>query len=93
MTIDEIKQKAVPVLKRHQVRRAGIFGSTARGEATDTSDVDILVDLPKGLSLWDFIGIKLDLEDTLKRKVDLVEYDMIRKRIRERVLADEVPIL
>jgi predicted nucleotidyltransferase len=93
MTIEEIRKKAVPILQRHRIRRAGVFGSTARGEARATSDVDILVDLPDGLSLFDFVGIKLDLEDALKRKVDLVQYDTIKKRIRERVLADEVPIL
>ena len=93
MTIEEIKQKALPVLRQYRVRRAGVFGSMARGEATETSDIDILVDPPDGIGLFDFVGIKLDLEDALGRKVDLVDYRAIKQRIRDRVLSDEVAIL
>ncbi len=89
----EIQEKILPVLQRHGIKRAGIFGSVARGEASPESDVDVLVELDRQASLLDFIGIKLDLEDVLGRSVDLVEYAAIKPRLRDRMLCEEVPIL
>lgn len=65
----------------------------ARGETRRKSDVDILVELGDDLSLLDVVRINRELEEALGRKVDLVEYDTIKPRIRERILAEEVPIL
>jgi predicted nucleotidyltransferase len=93
LTIGEIRQRARPILDRHGARRAGLFGSAARGQMRRGSDVDILVELPHPVGLFNFVGIKLELEEALGRRVDLVEYDAIKPAIRERVLADEVPIL
>lgn len=93
MTIDEIKQKITPILKQHGVTRAAVFGSIARGEATEKSDVDILVEIPHEHSLFEFIGIKNELEDILERKADLIEYRAIKARIRENILNSQVPIL
>ncbi len=94
MTIDEVKKKIRPVLKKYDLRKAGVFGSIVRGELKKDSDVDILVEIGKDdLSLLDFVGIKLELEDALGRKVDLVEYDTIKPLLKERILAEEVPIL
>lgn len=89
----EIREKILPVLRRHGVKRAGIFGSVVRGEATPESDVDVLVELDRQASLLDFIGIKLDLEGVLGRSVDLVEYAAVKPRLRDRILREEVPIL
>ena len=89
----EIREKILPVLQRNGIKRAGMFGSYARGEATPESDVDILIELDRQASLLDFIGIKLELEDVLGRSVDLVEYAAIRPRLRDRILRDEVPML
>lgn len=89
----EIREKILPVLRRHGIKRAGIFGSVVRGEATPESDVDILVELDELASLLDFIGIKLELEDVLGKPVDLVEYVAIRPRLRAHILREEVPIL
>ncbi len=94
MTIDEVKKKIRPVLKKYDLIKAGVFGSIVRGELKKDSDVDILVEIGKDdLSLLDFVGIKLELEDALGRKVDLVEYDTIKPLLKERILAEEVPIL
>ena len=66
----------------------------AKGTETANSDVDILVDLgDKKISLFDFVGIKLELEDVLGKKVDLVEYSTIKPTIKKMVLAEEVDIL
>jgi len=91
--INKIKQKIIPILKKHNVTRAGIFGSYARGEAKKGSDVDILVEIKEDISLLDFIGIKHSIEDALGKKVDLVEYHTIKPRIKERVMREEVAIL
>lgn len=91
--IKNIADKILPVLRKHGVRKAGVFGSVVCGEATEESDVDVLVELPPNLSLFDFIGIKLELEDVLGKKVDLVEYASIKPRIRERILNQAVSIL
>ena len=79
--LEQIKEKAVPVLIKATVKKAAIFGSTARGDATSRSDVDMLVDFPKGKSLFDFVGLQLDLEEVLHKKVDLVTYAGLKKRI------------
>ncbi len=94
MTIDEIKKKTLPILKKYDLKRAGVFGSVVRGELGEESDVDILVEIERDdMSLLDFVGIKLDLEDALGRKVDLVEYATIKPLLKERILEEEIPIL
>ena len=72
----------------------GIFGSYARGEENEKSDIDILIEYQgKDKSLFDLVDLKYDLEKTLSRKVDLVTYSSIYWRIRDRVLAEQVVIL
>jgi len=93
ITVKMIGNTIVPILKSHGAKRAAIFGSAARGTMRRGSDVDILVDLPSGIGLFDFIGIKLELEDALKRKVDLVEYDGIKRAFKKSILANQVRIL
>mgnify|MGYP001096594684 CR=1 FL=1 len=92
MKIEEIKEKVTPLLIRHQVRRAGIFGSVAKENDTLKSDIDILVELDNKISLLDFVGMKLELEDLLGRTVDLVEYQAIKPRLREKILEEEIRI-
>ena len=91
--IEEIKKTILPILKRYGVRRASIFGSVVRGEATENSDIDILVEIRSNISLLDFVGLKLELEEVLGRKVDLGEYDAIKPIIRDRILNEQVAIL
>jgi len=91
--IKDIQQKVLPVLKRHKVSRAALFGSCVKGTLKKGSDIDILVDIKEDISLLDYIGIKLELERALKRKVDLVEYSTIKPLIRERILQEQVRIL
>ncbi len=92
MNVLEIKDRIIPILIRHQIKKAGLFGSTAKGNATSKSDIDILVELGTKISLLDFVGIKLELEDLLGRAVDLVEYQAIKPRLKERILAEEIRI-
>jgi len=91
--IQEIKKKITPILQRYGIEKAAIFGSLAKGKAKINSDVDILVEIKSDMSLLDFIGIKIELEEALKMKVDLVEYDTIKPTIKEKILAEQVVIL
>lgn len=88
----EIQQTILPILQKHHITKAGIFGSFAKAEATADSDVDILVELGEAISLLDFVGIKLELEDALQRAVDLVEYQSIKPALREQILNEEIRI-
>jgi len=93
MGTDEIRRKILPILQRHGVKRAGIFGSVVRGEARGDSDIDILVEVGSGMSLLDFVGLKLEIEEALGRRVDLVEYSTIKPLLKERILGEQVAIL
>jgi predicted nucleotidyltransferase len=93
MNLEDIKRKALPILKRHGVTRAGVFGSVVRGEETDDSDIDILVEIERRMSLLDFVGLKIELEEALGRKVDLGEYAAIKPIIKDDILSEEVAIL
>jgi predicted nucleotidyltransferase len=92
-SIEGIKRKIIPILRRYGIKKAGLFGSSVRGELREDSDLDILVEIDKDISLLEFIGIKLDLEETLGRKIDLVEYSTIKPRLKERILKEELRIL
>jgi len=93
ISIEDVKKIVLPILNRYGVSRAGVFGSLVRGEMTEGSDIDILVEIKSDISLLDFIHIKHELEDALGRKVDLVEYDTIKPLLRERILSEQQPIL
>jgi len=92
-TISDIRKLILPILRKHGVTAAGLFGSIVRDEMTEDSDIDILVEIAKDISLLDFVGIKLEIEDALGGKVDLVEYNTIKPLIRDRILAEQVVIL
>jgi predicted nucleotidyltransferase len=92
-TIEEIRQKILPVLEKHNIKKAGLFGSFIRGEMREDSDIDILVEIEDNISLLDFVGIKLEIEDVLGRKVDLVEYSTIKPLLKDRIIKEQVGIL
>ncbi len=89
-----IKNKAIPILKKYNVIRAGLFGSVVRGEENLESDIDFLVKFADeaDISLMEIAGLKVDLEEIFERKVDLVEYDAIKQRLKSYILPEEVRI-
>jgi len=91
--IEAIKEKILPIIKKYGIKRAGIFGSVVRGEETKGSDIDILVEIDRRMSLLEFAGLKIELEEALGRKVDLGEYSVIKLAIKKQILGEEVPIL
>lgn len=84
-TIEEIKIKTVPIAKKHGISRMCLFGSYARGEANDESDIDIYVDKGKMTSLIKYMAFVYDLENTLKCHVDVVTTG-----IRDRKFLDNI---
>lgn len=91
--ITDIKRAILPILKKNGVTKAAIFGSTVRGTRRKNSDLDLLVDMTEDKSLFDLVGLKLDLEEKLKMKVDLGTFDAIYHLLRDKILAEAVPIL
>ncbi len=79
-TIEQIKQKTTPIFRDYGVKRAYIFGSYARGEQTDDSDVDIMIDKGRLNSLFQLCGLRDDLSETLQKKVDILTAQSLEYR-------------
>ena len=77
---------------KYGARNVRVFGSTARGEATDHSDIDLLVDMEPGRSLLDLSGFRTDMEGLLGRKVDVVTEQSIYWLLRRRIINEAVPL-
>jgi|SRR3989344_6421189 len=88
-----LKSKILDILKKHNVIRAGIFGSFARGEQKKNSDIDILIEFEGKKSLFDLVELKLELEDRLNKKVDIITYKSINSLLKKIILNEEVKIL
>jgi len=91
-SIKKIKNKIIKILKQHNIKKAGIFGSYARGDYKKNSDIDILVQPKRGMG-FAFFGLQIELEEKLGKKVDLVSYRGIRKELKEEILSEEVRII
>lgn len=90
-----VKTKRAEILRiaeQHGARNVRIFGSVARGEADEQSDIDLLVDLEPGRTLLDLGGLLMDLRDLLRIPVDVGTEAMLKERIRERILREAVPL-
>jgi len=90
--IQEKRPEILKIAARHGAYNLRLFGSVARGEADEASDVDLLVELEPDRSLLDLGGFLSDLEDLLQCKVDVVTERGLKNRIRERVLQEAVPL-
>lgn len=89
LTPQIIKRKITPILKRQGVTKAALFGSVVRGELKKTSDIDLLIKFKGRKSLFDLVGLKIDLEAQLKRKVDVVTYRSLHPLLRDRILREQ----
>ena len=88
-----LREKIIDILRRNEVKRASFFGSIVRGEMTEGSDVDILVEFEGRKSLLDLAHLKNELEDTINRRVDVLTYKSLHPRLKDRILAEQVPII
>lgn len=78
--------------KKYGASNIRIFGSVARGEDDENSDIDLLVDLAPGKTIFDLGGLLFELEQLLKTKVDIITYDGLNQNTRYRVLKEVVPL-
>ena len=78
----------INTLKPFNPKKIGIFGSYSRGENTNDSDIDILYLFDSKYSLFDLAGLQIELEEKLKKDVDLVEYTAIHPLLKEKILKD-----
>jgi len=92
-TLEQLKAQALPILRKHKVAQASFYGSRVRGDARSDSDLDLMVKLPRGSTLFDLARLNLALEAKLGVKVDLATYAGIDASIRDQVRTDEVRIL
>lgn len=93
ISLDQIKARALPVLKKAGVLRSSLFGSYVRGEARENSDIDILVEFPKGKSLLDLVALERKLKESLGKKVDVLTYKSISPLLKEYIQRDQIQIL
>lgn len=77
---------------RYGAYNVRVFGSVARGEADEKSDIDFLVNMEKGRSLFDLGGLLIDLEELLGCNVDVITEAGLRDRIRDRVLIEAIAL-
>jgi predicted nucleotidyltransferase len=94
-TMDELRVKRDEILRLAEKRGAfnlRVFGSVARGDAQPDSDIDIMADWREGISIFDMVGLWLDLKELLSRDIDLVDADTLKKRIRPSAMRDAIPL-
>jgi predicted nucleotidyltransferase len=88
--IGQLQRMQPDLYRRYPIRQMGVFGSYARGEQTESSDVDIVVDVGDGIGLIELAGLQQDLSDALGAKVDLVVKDALKRRVGQRILSEAV---
>ncbi|MDP2672808.1 MAG: nucleotidyltransferase family protein [Nanoarchaeota archaeon] len=89
--IEVLKKKIISFLKKEGVKKAGIFGSYARGEQKKSSDIDILIEFDG--SLLDLVRLERILKEKLKKNIDLLSYGGINHRLKDIILNEEIRII
>lgn len=96
MSFDELlrakRESILETARKYGASNVRVFGSVARGEADQQSDIDLLVDMESSRSLLDLAALLVDLEELLGCKVDVVPEDCLRERIRDRVLKEAITL-
>ncbi len=80
------------ILKKNHVKGISIFGSYSTGEMREDSDLDFLVEFEENSDLLDMVGLKLDLEEYLRKKVDVVTKNSISPYLRDKILEQALPL-
>ena len=96
MTLQDIRStrrdEILKLAAKRGAKNVRVFGSVARGDSDEKSDVDFLVEMEPGRTLFDLSGLLLDLQEALHAPVDVVTERGLRPRVRERILAEAVPL-
>jgi len=91
-SLREKREQILALAEKYGARNVRVFGSVARGEARPDSDIDFLVELEPGRSIFDLGGLLYDLQSLLGVEVDVVTENGLRARIRDRVLQEAIPL-
>lgn len=91
-SMDEIRDIAIPIVRKYQIKSLRLFGSYARGEARPDSDLDFVIDPGESQSLFRLGGIQADLSEAFHKEVDLLTEKSLEPAFRERIKTDEVMI-
>ncbi len=96
MTLEELRQGQRELIlaaaARHGARNVRVFGSVARGEASEGSDLDLLVEMDPDRTLMDLGGLLMEIQNLIPVRVDIATEGLLRPKVRERVLSDAVPL-
>ena len=90
--IEAHRSKIRALAEHHGIRDVRVFGSMARGDADDTSDVDLLVTLPSGRTGLALGGLLMDVQKLLRRRVEVVTERGLHPALRERILQEAEPL-
>lgn len=90
--LQEKREEILAIAAKHGAYNVRVFGSVARGEAKEASDIDFWVDVGQVHSSWFPVGLKLDLQDLLERDVDIATENALHILIRERVLSEAIAL-
>lgn len=95
LTLAAIREKREAILgiaQRYGASDIRVFGSVARGDTHDGSDVDLIVRFETGRSLFDHAGLLMELQELLGIKVDVIDEEAMRERFRQHVMAEALPL-
>ncbi len=86
------RPQLMAIAHRHGATNVRVFGSVVRGEDTETSDVDFLVDMQEGRSLLDLVGLQQDFEQFLGQRIDVLTERGLNRYLKERILTEARPL-
>ena len=86
--IEHHRNEILVLAKQYGIENVRVFGSMARGDANDASDVDLLISVPEGVRGLEVCGLLVDMQDLLQRKVDLVTDRSLHPMLRETILKE-----
>lgn len=86
------KQEILEIAARHGARNVRVFGSAARGSEGASSDIDLLVDMEEGRSLYDLVALQQDLEQLLHRRTDVLTPNALSPYLKDRILTEAQPL-
>jgi predicted nucleotidyltransferase len=90
--VEQMRSRILEVAQRHGATNVRIFGSVARGQADEASDIDLLVDLEAGKTLFDLVALTQELSEITGRRVDVVTERGLRKRIHDSVMREAIAL-
>ena len=93
MKSNQVISTIKPILLKYGVTKSDLFGSFARGDYNDQSDVDVLIDLPENMSLFGLAALQSELKENLGRDVDVVTYDAVNKYVKKYIFQSTLQII